>query len=80
MIRVLVVDDQRLVRSGFRMILRADPEIEVVGEADDGEEAVALARELAPDVVLIDVRMPKLDGIARHGSSSTPPTRRACSC
>ena len=64
MISVLVADDQRLVRSGFRMILRADPEIDVIGEAGDGEEAVALARELKPDVVLMDIRMPKLDGIA----------------
>jgi DNA-binding NarL/FixJ family response regulator len=62
-IRVLLADDQRLVRSGFRMILRADPELEVVGEAGDGEEAVALAGALQPDVVLMDVRMPRLDGI-----------------
>jgi DNA-binding NarL/FixJ family response regulator len=62
-IRVLLADDQRLVRSGFRMTLRDDPELEVIGEAGDGDEAVALAGELQPDVVLMDVRMPKLDGI-----------------
>jgi DNA-binding NarL/FixJ family response regulator len=62
-IRVLLADDQRLVRSGFRMILRDDPDLEVVGEAGDGEEALGLAEELSPDVVLMDVRMPKLDGI-----------------
>ena len=63
MIRVLLADDQQLVRSGFRMILRADPELDVVGEGADGVEALQLARELAPDVVLMDVRMPRVDGI-----------------
>jgi DNA-binding NarL/FixJ family response regulator len=62
-IRVLVADDQQLVRSGFRMILRADPELDVVGEGADGVEAVSLARDLKPDVVLMDVRMPRVDGI-----------------
>jgi DNA-binding NarL/FixJ family response regulator len=63
-IRVLVVDDQALVRAGFRMILEAEPDLEVVGEAADGIEAVAAVQRSRPDVVLMDVRMPHLDGIA----------------
>ena len=62
-VRVLIADDQQLVRTGFRMILDAEPDIDVVGEATDGREAVAMARELQPDVVLMDIRMPELDGI-----------------
>jgi DNA-binding NarL/FixJ family response regulator len=62
-IRVLIADDQDLVREGLRMILEADPGVEVVGEAADGKAALAEARRLDPDVVLMDVRMPELDGI-----------------
>ncbi len=63
MIRVLVADDQALVRGGFRMILEAQKDIEVVAEAEDGREALAKAGELRPDVVLMDIRMPELDGL-----------------
>ncbi len=62
-IRVLIADDQALVRGGFRMILEAQDDIEVVGEAGDGREAIAKAQELQPDVVLMDIRMPELDGL-----------------
>lgn len=63
MIRVLLADDQALVRAGFRMILSAESDIEVVAEAADGDEAVERAAESSPDVVLMDVRMPRLNGI-----------------
>src|SRR5258708_26749822 len=63
MIRVLLADDQALVRAGFAALLDAQDDIQVVGEASDGEEAVRLARELSPDVVLMDIRMPGLDGL-----------------
>jgi DNA-binding NarL/FixJ family response regulator len=62
-LRLLIADDQPLMRAGFRAVLEATGEMEVVGEAADGEEAVALARRLRPDVVLMDIRMPVLDGI-----------------
>lgn len=62
-VRVLVADDQELVRTGLRMILDAQPDIDVVGEAADGREAVTLARQLRPDVCLFDIRMPGMDGI-----------------
>jgi DNA-binding NarL/FixJ family response regulator len=62
-VRVLICDDQALVRAGFRKLLEADPAIEVVGEAEDGLQAVELARRRAPAVVLMDIRMPRLDGI-----------------
>jgi DNA-binding NarL/FixJ family response regulator len=62
-ISVLIADDQQLVREGLRMMLDAEPDIEVVGEAGTGSETIALARQLDPDVILMDVRMPELDGI-----------------
>jgi RNA polymerase sigma factor (sigma-70 family) len=62
-IRVVIADDQALVRAGFRKILEADPEIEVLAEAQDGLEAVDASRRLGPDVVLMDIRMPNMDGL-----------------
>jgi len=63
-IRVLLVDDQPLLRTGFRMVLGSEPDLTVVGEAGDGVEAMDLARRLLPDVVLMDIRMPRMDGVA----------------
>jgi DNA-binding NarL/FixJ family response regulator len=63
LIRVLVADDQQLLRAGFRVILESEPDIEVVGEAADGVEALEVARDTRPDVVLMDIRMPRLDGL-----------------
>ena len=73
-IRILICDDQALVRGGFRAILEAQPDIEVVGEAENGAEAVALAGRRSPDVILMDIRMPVLDGVeaTRQVSEGSP--------
>jgi DNA-binding NarL/FixJ family response regulator len=63
-VRILLADDQPLLRTGFRMVLGAEDDLDIVGEAGDGAEAVDLARRLLPDVVLMDIRMPRMDGVA----------------
>ena len=73
-IRVLLADDQAVVRQGLRTILDAEPDVEVVGEATDGVEAVALARRRAADLVLMDIRMPRMDGIAATRLLAHPAT------
>ncbi|HET9103008.1 MAG TPA: response regulator transcription factor [Solirubrobacteraceae bacterium] len=76
MISVLLADDQALVRAGFRALLDAEPDITVIGEAQDGESALALAREHRPEIVLMDIRMPRLDGLAATARITADPELR----
>jgi DNA-binding NarL/FixJ family response regulator len=75
-ISVVIADDQELVRTGFRAILNSEPDIEVVGEAGDGQEAIEASEQLGPDVVLMDIRMPVLDGLAATRRIVTGPDSR----
>ena len=77
-IRVLIADDQEMIRSGLRLILAAEPDIDVVAEVSDGHDAVAAARRLRPDVTLMDIRMPRLDGLqaTRRLLADTAPSTR----
>src|SRR5258708_25989224 len=77
MIRVLLADDQQLVRTGFRVLLEASGQVEVVGEAADGAQAAALAAEHRPDVVLMDIRMPGTDGLAATKAITSDPALAA---
>jgi YesN/AraC family two-component response regulator len=79
MTRVLIVDDQDLMRAGLRMILEAEPDIEVVGEAADGVEAVEIVKLSRPDIVLMDIRMPGMDGLERPVVSPAPLAARVWS-
>lgn len=71
--RLIIADDHALLRSGIRSMLAGEPDLEVVGEAADGQEALELCRRLKPDLVLMDVRMPKMDGLA-----ATRAIKRSC--
>jgi DNA-binding NarL/FixJ family response regulator len=73
-IRIVLADDQPLVRTGLRALFESEPDLEVVGEAGDGEQALARARELHPDVVVMDIRMPRLDGLLATGEIAADPT------
>ncbi|GAA4195807.1 response regulator transcription factor [Microbacterium oryzae] len=73
MIRVVLVDDQALFRAGIRMVVASQPDLEVVGEAGDGQEAIAVVRATRPDVVLMDIRMPVMDGLAATSRILTEP-------
>jgi len=76
-ITIVVVDDDPLVRTGLRLILAADPELEVVGEADDGDTALRTVQQVTPDIILLDIRMPRMDGLTvlEHLNRSTSPPR-----
>ena len=76
MIKVVLVDDQALFRAGVRMLLASQPDLDVVGEAGDGREGVALVRATRPDVVLMDIRMPVMDGLAATCLLYTSPSPR----
>ena len=76
-IRIMLVDDHSVVRQGLRLFLKYDPELEVVGEAADGAEALRLAREIKPDVVLMDVEMPEMDGIEAAAALRTAVSQSA---
>jgi DNA-binding NarL/FixJ family response regulator len=73
-VRVMIADDQSMVRRGFRMIVESEPDMEVVSEVSDGEQAIAAARRFKPDVVLMDIRMPNLDGIAATATITGEPS------